>query len=57
MYLETEVKPKLTFKEKAMAVVRSRVFWAGVGTVAGAIYPPVGQFINLFSQVFLGGGF
>lgn len=56
MYLETEVKTKLTFKEKALAVVKSRVFWAGIGTVAGAIYPPIGQFISLFSNVFLGGG-
>lgn len=56
MYLETEVKPKLTFKEKTMAVVKSRVFWSGVGMVAGAIYPPIGQFISLFSNVFLGGG-
>lgn len=44
-------------KEKLKILVKSRIFWGGLGTVAGAIYPPVGQLINLLSQVLLGGGF
>lgn len=44
-------------KEKLKLAFKSRVVWASIGAIAGAIYPPVGQLINLISSVVLGGGF
>lgn len=44
-------------QERLKLLVKSRIFWGGLGAIAGAIYPPVGQIINLISHVVLGGGF
>ncbi|MES2637426.1 MAG: hypothetical protein V4605_08890 [Pseudomonadota bacterium] len=44
-------------KEKLRLAFKSRIVWGAIGTIAGAIYPPIGQLINLISQVALGGGF
>ena len=44
-------------KDKLKLIFKSRAVWACIGTVAGAIYPPIGQIINVVSQIVLGGGF
>lgn len=44
-------------KEKLRLLIKSRVFWGSIGAIAGAIYPPIGQVINVLSNVLLGGGF
>ena len=44
-------------QERLKLLVKSRIFWGGLGAIAGAIYPPIGQLIGVLSQVVLGGGF